>query len=300
MDDKRQKRKALLEKVAIAVFDRAQGLFLKKDVAITERRGEKLGLLLYRLDKKHRRRTVANLELAFPEWTPERRETVARDVFRHWGRMTGDFLRTPLRTNEELLASIEVEGQEYIEQVEAIGKGIIACTAHFGNFERFGHWGTATGRLLTVVARDANQGEMQARIAKVREASKVEFLSRGNSARAILSILRKNGLVGLLPDQNTDESFVPFFGKPCGTVLGPAVLSIRTGATILPVFCVRTGVGRYRVIVRPPIPTAGREKDPAAIMADFNQVLESVIRDYPDQYLWMHDRWKSARREGLL
>jgi KDO2-lipid IV(A) lauroyltransferase len=295
-----EKRKALLNKVALAAFDRAQGLFLKKDVAVTERRGEKLGLLLYRLDKKHRRRTVANLELAFPEWTSERRETVARDVFRHWGRVTGDFLRTPLRTNEELLANMEVEGQEYIALAEAAGKGIIACTAHLGNFERFGHWCTATGRPITVVARDANQGEMQARVARVRESSKVEFLSRGDSARAILSRLRKNGLVGLLPDQNTDESFVPFFGKPCGTVLGPAVLGVRTGAVLLPAFCVRTGVGRYRVIVRAPISTEGREKDPAAIMADFNRVLESVIRDYPDQYLWMHDRWKSARRGGLL
>jgi KDO2-lipid IV(A) lauroyltransferase len=195
---------------------------------------------------------------------------------------------------------MEVEGQENIAEVESRGHGIIACTGHFGNFERFGHWCTATGRPITVVARDANQGEMQDRIARVREVTKVEFLSRGNSARAILGILRKNGLVGLLPDQNTDESFVPFFGRPCGTVLGPAVLSIRTKATIVPAFCVRTGVGKYRVIVKPPIETTGLEKQPEAIMAEFNRVLESVIRDYPDQYLWMHDRWKSARRGGLL
>jgi KDO2-lipid IV(A) lauroyltransferase len=297
MDDK---RKALLNKFALGAFDKAQRLFLTPDVRTAERRGERLGLLLYRLDKKHRNRTVANLEMAFPEWDAARRDTVARDVFRHWGRVTGDFLRTPLRSHEEVLASMEVEGQELIEAAEAQGRGIIACTAHLGNFERFGHWCTATGRPITVVARDANQGEMQARIARVREASNVEFLSRGDSARAILTKLRRKGLVGLLPDQNTDESFVPFFGKPCGTVLGPAVLGIRTGAVLLPAFCVRVGIGRYRVVIRPPLTVEGREKDPAAIMAEFNGVLESVIRDYPDQYLWMHDRWKSARQRGML
>ena len=297
MDDK---RKAQLNRLVIGAFDRAQRFFLTPDVRTAERRGERIGLLIYRLDKKHRNRTLANLELAFPEWDAAKRQAVAIDVYRNWGRVMGDFLRTPIRSNAEVLESIEVEGQELIDAAYAKGKGIIACTAHLGNFERFGHWCVATGRPITVVARDANDGDIQRRVARVRENSGVEFLSRGDSARTILTKLRRKELIGLLPDQNTDESYVPFFGKPCGTVLGPAVLGVRTGAVLVPAFCVRTGIGRYRVVIRPALETEGREKDPAAIMADFNRVLESVIRDYPDQYLWMHDRWKSARKEGLL
>jgi KDO2-lipid IV(A) lauroyltransferase len=286
-------------RLAIAVIDRIQKLFLVPDVGLAERRGERLGMVLYRLDKKHRNRTLSNLELAFPDWDEAKRQVAAREIFRHWGRVTGDFMRTPIRSHREVLDSTETEGFEHFQALDK-SRGINACTAHLGNFERFGHWCVSMGHPITVVARDANQGAIQERIARVRENSGMEYLSRGNSARAILSKLRRGELIGLLPDQNTAESFVPFFGKRCGTVLGPAVLGIRTGAALLPAFCVRIGVGRYRVILRPPLQVEGREKEPEAIMAQFNEVLESVVRDYPEQYLWMHDRWKSARRRGMV
>lgn len=299
MDDS---RKDLVEKVGIFALHRAQKSFMKGDIAQAERRGERLGLLLYRLDRKHRERTFANLELAFPEWTPERRHQVGMDVFRHWGRAMADFMRSPNRTREEVLNSVEIAPEDlaYWQGATGQGKGVIAVTAHIGNFERFGHWSVASGRPLTVVARDANQGGVQDEVAKIRAAAGMETLSRGQSARAILQKLRQNELIGILPDQNAGDCFPNFFGKPCGTVLGPAVLALRTGAPILPAFCVRVGVGRYRAIVRPTLEIDRQAKDPVAIMAQFNEVLESVIRDYPDQYLWMHDRWKSARRRGLL
>lgn len=293
-------RQARLDNLAVFALKQIQKSFLTPDVGKAERRGEVMGRLIYRLDRKHRERTHANLQLAFPEWDQGRQDRVAKEVFLHWGRMMGDFLRTPLRTNEEILANIEVEGQEHILTAMQHKKGVIACTAHFGNFERFGQWSLATGRPLTVVARDANQSAIQDEVAKLRACTGMETLSRGNSARQILAKLRQNELIGILPDQNSGESYVPFFGKLCGTVLGPAVLGARTGAMLVPSFCVRIGVGKYRVIVRPPLITEGKEKDPAGVMAEFNSVLESVIRDYPEQYLWMHDRWKSARKRGLL
>ncbi|AIE84250.1 lipid A biosynthesis acyltransferase [Fimbriimonas ginsengisoli Gsoil 348] len=284
----------------IWAFDRGQKRFLTKDVAVAERRGARLGMLFYRLDKKHRERTHSNLELAFPEWTPEKRDEVAKAVFRHYGLVMGDFLRTPMRTKEEVLETAEVEGFDNFLVAEAAGKGVLVVTAHLGNFERFGHYCTATGRHISVVARDANQSEIQERIAAVRANTGVEFISRGEAARPIMVKLRRKELIGLLPDQNTDEAFVPFFGKPCGTVLGPAVLHQRTGAPILPAFCVRTGVGRYKIIVKEPIDLENTENDREALMTQVNSVLESVIRDYPEQWLWMHDRWKSARLRGLL
>jgi len=116
----------------------------------------------------------------------------------------------------------------------------------------------------------------------------------------MLAELRKNKLLGVLPDQNTDECFVPFFGHPTGTVLGPAVLHQRTGAVMLPAYCVRIGIGQYRVIVRPPIDLQNIEENRELLAAEMNARLEEVIREYPEQYLWMHDRWKSARRAGLL
>lgn len=290
----------ILTKIGIWAFDKGHRFFLTKDVGVAERRGERLGVLYYRLDKKHRERTHSNLRMAFPEWSDARVAEVSLGVYKHYGRMAGDFLRSPVRSDEEVLASVHFDGVEHVEAVEAMGKGIIAVTGHFGNFERFAHVVTASGRKITVVARDANQSGFQERIAKLRAASRVSVLSRGEAAQPVVQCLRRNELVGILPDQNSEESFIPFFGKPCGTVLGPAVLHRRTKAPILPAFCARVGVGQYRVMFFEPIDPECREKDLEVLMTKVNASLEKVIREYPEQWLWMHDRWKSARRRGLL
>jgi KDO2-lipid IV(A) lauroyltransferase len=208
-------------------------------------------------------------------------------------------LRTPIREDEEVMAGIEVEGREYWDMGVPKGKGSIACTGHFGNFERFGQWSRLIGLPIVVVAREANQGAVQRRMEDLRNRAGIEFLGRGNAARVILQKLKENRLVGLLPDQNSEEAFLPFFGHPCGTVLGPGVLHIRTGAVMIPAFCARIGVGKYRVILREPIDYSNVSKDAEELMSTYNAHLEAVIREYPDQYLWMHDRWKSARRRGL-
>ena len=275
-------------------------MFLKQDVTVAERRGEKLGDFAFRVLKSRRERAISNLALAFPDWTDEQRYQTARKMFRHFGLVLADFMRTPLRTKEELLENTEVEGFEHYESAAARGKGIIACTAHLGNWERFGHWLVASGNSISVVARDANQGGVQKQVSKIRELTGVTVLSRGDSARPILVKLKRKEIVGILCDQNSDESFVPFFGKPCGTVLGPAVLHQRTGAVLLPSYCVRIGPGRYKVICREPVDIENELKDPAELMSRLNSVLESVIREYPEQWLWMHDRWKNARKRNLL
>jgi KDO2-lipid IV(A) lauroyltransferase len=295
-----RRKSEALDRFSGLLFDAGQRLFLHKDIAKVERRGQKFGELAYRIDKKHRLRTISNLSMAFPEWSVAQVEVTAKGVFRHWGLATADFLRTPLRNDEDVTSNIEVEGMEYWEAAQPKGNGTIACTAHLGNFERFGQWAKAIGRPITVVAREANQGAIQTRMEELRKLAGIDFMGRGNAARPIMKKLRENQVVGLLPDQNSDESFLPFFGKPCGTVLGPAVLHIRTKSVMLPAFCVRTGVGKYRVILKEPIDYENVATEPQPLMAAYNLALESVVREYPEQYLWMHDRWKSARKRGLL
>lgn len=296
----RQALKSFINRAGPGAFDFLQRFFLLEDVAAAERRGRRIGRLLYRLEWRRRRRAIDNLELAFPEWSPADRRHVAKKTFEHFGMVFADFLRTPLRTTQEVLESVEVTGQEHFEQGFAKGKGIIACTAHFGNWERFGHWLISTGRMITVVARDANQDGVQSRVSRIRSLTGMRVLSRGDSTRDILKCLRNNEIIGILPDQNADETYVPFFGRQAGTVLGPAVLHMRTKAPLLPAYCVRLGPGKYRVICLPPIDPEGEETDPNKLTAQINAALESVIREYPEQWLWLHDRWRSARRAGLL
>jgi KDO2-lipid IV(A) lauroyltransferase len=128
------------------------------------------------------------------------------------------------------------------------------------------------------------------------------MLSRGNAMRAILEALKKNRSVALLADQNSQEATIRFFGKPCGTVLGPAVLHLRTGAPIVLSFSPRIGPGRYRMITDEPLDFTGQDPKPSPeeIMQRIHDRYEEVIRQYPEQWLWFHDRWKSARQRGLL
>lgn len=293
-----EKRNQTLNAVIRTVFDGAQRAFERRDTAGAERLGEKFGRLVYRLDRKHRERTHANLRLAYPEVPQAWIDETAQGVFLHFGRVTGDFMRSRVRPPEEVLENIVVEGSEWIEPFPP-GTGIIAATAHFGNWERFGQWCAAAWHPIAVVARDADDGEIQQRIGELRAATGLEVLSRGNAARASLKALKEGKVLGLLPDQNSDECFVPFFGHPVGHTLGPAVLHKRTKVPLIPAFCVREGVGKYRVIILQPIDPHATG-DPVAVTAEVAASLERVIRRYPDQWLWMHDRWKSARRRGML
>jgi len=294
------RKKSLVSKLGAFAFRRFQPAFEHRDVAGAERLGERLAGWWFRLDRKHRERAIWNVQLAFPEKSEEEAKSIARESFRHYGRVMGDFLRSPVRTDQEVLDSVEQRDLGPYVEANDKGKGVLAITGHMGNFERLAHWYQAKGYTMTVIARDANDEGLQDQIAKIRGSRGMQMLSRGDSAREILKKLRNKETIGILPDQNADECFVPFFGKLCGTTLGPAVLHLRTGAPLVPGFCIRTGPGKYRVEIFEPMQYDKASATAEQIMADLNKVLETIIRKYPEQYLWQHDRWKSARQKGLL
>ena len=288
------------ERVLGWVFDAAQRRFAARDAAGAERMGERLGLLAYRLDKKHRRRAEANLRLAFPEKPEAWAAETARESFLHFGRLAGDLMRTPGRSGAEVLANLDVEPRalEYFGLAEA--QGAVLCTGHLGNWERAAHWVTAGGHRLSVIVRHVNQAVLQERVEGLRRASGIEILSRGDAAVGMMRLLRRGEMVAVLPDQNATDAFVPFFGHPTGTVVGPAVMAKRTGALVISAFCLRTGPGRYRMIVHPPRDPRALGEEPAETMAAYYRDLEAAIREAPEQYLWMHDRWKSSRNRRML
>ena len=237
---------------------------------------------------------------AFPEKTATEREKIARGVLVHFGRVMADFMRARKRTNEEVLESLTIEGIEHLEAARDAGKGALVVTAHFGNWERMAHAISALGFKLHVIARDATHPVMNDLVADLRRSSGVALISRGAAALPTLKALKRNEFVGLLPDQNSDELYVPFFGVPCGTVTGPAVLSQRSGSPLIPIYCARLGVGKYHFWIEPPLePEPGFEPIEGMTRA-VNKSLENAIRKYPDQYLWIHNRWKSAKKQGLV
>lgn len=273
----------------------------RKSAVQAERSGARFGRMLFRFSRKHRERALANLALAYPEKTAAERVELARQVFEHFGRVATDFLRTESRTDAEVVQGMEVEGFENVAAALRGGKGILIVTAHFGNWERAAQFAKTQGRDIYAVARDADDAQVQDDVLRLREKAGLKVISRGNAARQILALLRENKLVALLPDQNCSESFVPFFGHPAGTVLGPATLSLRTGAPLVPMFCARTGPGQYRLHLMPPLVPKPEIEDPVlALTYAMNEAIEAIVRRYPEQWLWFHDRWKSARQRGLL
>jgi KDO2-lipid IV(A) lauroyltransferase len=224
-------------------------------------------------------------------------------VFEHFGKTMARFFGGGKESIAEIIESVEFRGLEEVELALAKGKGILAITAHFGNWERMAEAIAARGYKISVVARDANELRTTQLVNDVRKKRGIDVFSRGKAARELLRRLRSNEVVGILTDQNTREILVPFFGIPAGTNEGPAVIHLMTGTPIFTAFAAEGADGKYVVDVRPldmPRLTGDREKDVLAIMTRVNQRIEGAIREHPEQWLWMHDRWRWARERGLL
>lgn len=265
--------------------------------------GRLIGLIAHTLDGKHRERARANLRMVFPDWSESEVRRVARACFAHFGKTGARFLRAPALSRDEVIASVRCDRLQLIHDALGEGKGAILITAHIGNWERMAHFFALNGIPLSVIARDANDQVSNQVVNRTRRSQGFEVYSRSTAARRVLRDLQQNRCVGILPDQNAQEAFVPFFSIPAGTVLGPAMFHLHTGAPILTTFCVEKEDGSYEVkVARLHLPerTGNREKDAAAIMERINLAIEQVVREHPEQWLWLHDRWRSARKEGLL
>src|ERR1044072_2888241 len=296
----RGKRKQFEQRAGFFAFSKFERFFLKKSPVDAERSGEKLAMLVYRLSKKHRHRALSNLELAYPEMPEDERVKLAKRCFLHFGRVFGDFLRSSARSNSEVVADSALLGFEHLDAALAKGNGVILISAHFGNWERASHRVVAAGYKVSVVARDANDSDLNRSVMRKREKQGVKVLPRGKAARGILSLMKANEIVAILPDQNSGDIFVPFFGQPAGTVTGPVSIAVKTGASLIPIFAPRVGAAKYEIRIYPALePVEGYEPIEGYTRA-INNKIESIIRENPDQWLWFHDRWKSARRAGRL
>ena len=264
--------------------------------------GARVGGVAYRVARKPRRYAECNLRLAYGDaLTAAERDALVRGVFSQFSKSIIDFLRAPTVDRAQMDALVPtVEGAEWLEAVRAPKRGFLIVTGHIGNFELLGRWLALHGIPSTVAARDPRDPALARYLRRMREGVGNTVLSKGASAREMLVRLKRGEVITLGIDQNSGDVFVPFFGVPAGTVAGPASLALHTGAPLLPCYCVRDPDDTYRIIFLPPISaqaTGDREADVTRVMAAANAALESVVRRFPDQWLWLHNRWKSAFEE---
>ncbi|MBC7805221.1 MAG: lysophospholipid acyltransferase family protein [Akkermansiaceae bacterium] len=265
--------------------------------------GRVLGDLAFRFAKKARNTAFKNLRFVYGDTLTEaERNRIVRDVFRHFCIMAVDFLRGPLLKNPDDLNALilSVEGwDENIEPLLREKRGVVICTAHFGNWEMLGRYIVSRGVPLTVVVRNPEDESFSAWAKRMREGAGFTVSAKGESAKRLLTVLKRGEALGILPDQSSGDVFVPFFGIPTGTATGPALLAGRSNAGLIPCWCFADPEHgyRYRIIFEPLIPmseTGDKQGDLASVMTEVNARLEARIRKTPEQWLWLHDRWKGT------
>jgi KDO2-lipid IV(A) lauroyltransferase len=259
-----------------------------------------LGKIWYGLDHYHRRIAVKNMFGAFGR---EKKALEIKQMVRaNFVQLVRVILEIPslLKLNRHNLdAYVEISGQENFKSALARGKGVLVLTAHLGNWELMALAASlALAAPVNVMVRPLDSKLFDRIITGIRSRTGNKVLDKDKSAGTVRQMLNENQVIGILLDQNSswyEGVYVPFFGKIACTNKGLAMFAMRYGASVLPAFNIRLANGRYRIIIEPPLElvrTGDVSRDIFENTAYFNAVIEKYIRMAPDNWLWVHRRWR--------
>jgi len=270
-------------------------------VPLTLRRGlfAVIALLYYRLFPRHRLIALHNLRNAFPEKNMGEIITIAKGVYRNIAIVGAEFFNIPSLSKDNMADIMETEGLDNCREALKRGRGVLLFSAHFGNWEL----STAAVSLLlapiVVLYRRLDNAFLDDLIFLVRASTGNMPLDKEKAMRQMLRSLQNNMIVGILIDQNMAQRegvFVDFFSRPACTTDGVAQLALRSHAAVIPAFSLRMPDGRYRLILGREmeiLETGDWDSDVAVNTQNFTRVVEEMVRKYPDQWLWVHNRWKT-------
>jgi KDO2-lipid IV(A) lauroyltransferase len=262
--------------------------------------GRFLGSVGYLVARRRRTIAIDNLRHAFPDKTQEEINRIALGAFRSYTISISEFLWFPRLTPERLRKFVRVLDVDLDEKVYSRGRGIIFMSGHFGNWElialAIAHF---TGYPITIIVQNQRNRHVNRVINRYRCLWGNSVVSMESSVREVLKQLSQGKAVAMVADQSAamEGLYVPYFGRPAATHQGPAIFSLRTGAPIIMGFLVRKENGKYELI---------QEEVPTYDLTEYNEqnvveltrrhvaLLEKYVRQYPDQWLWMHRRWKHS------
>ena len=261
--------------------------------------GRRLGWVYGSVIRYHRQDAIDALKRAFPEKPQFEILEIVRRMYANLGMNLVEILRLGKVTDAFLRESIEIEGEEHGRAALLRNRGAIILTGHLGNWDLLASIVPRLGYPLTVISKDIKNKGLNEFWMKIRQRFGVKFVPAHNSYRSCLTTLKKNELIGFILDQNmikTEGVFVDFFGTPACTTPGLAYMSAQSGAPVVPAFMIRRENGRHLVKVLPPLdPPPNREPE---TIREFTQryttIIEEIIRQYPDQWIWIHRRWKTV------
>jgi KDO2-lipid IV(A) lauroyltransferase len=255
--------------------------------------------VLLALLPKLRKTAEFNLRLAFPEWSGTQREKVIGKMVRNLGWMAAEFARFPRYSAKNIEELVILDGHEHFLAAKSRGKGVLILTGHIGAWELSSFAHALYGFPLHYMARPLDNQRIDALVNRYRCLPGNLPIFKNESARTMLKILRAGETIGILADQNTmpeEGVFVDFFGKTACTTTGIARVALHTGAAVVPGYVVwDENLRKYRLRFEPPlelIRTGGTERDVFENTQRFAKVIEGIIRKYPEQWVWVHARWK--------
>ena len=261
------------------------------------RLGVGLGRVYYRLASDEAKRAKANLKVAFPDRSPEEIEAIARSCFENLAVNVVEILRFDRLRPETISGAVEFVGAEHLDAALRNGKGCIALTAHVGNWELLAAALTQNGFRTDAIVRELRSRSLNRLLTVQRTLGGCRPLSRTAQVREAIRSLRDNCVLAILPDVDTSVAsvFVDFFGRPAATPTGPALISQKFGASVVPIFIRRVDRFRHRLEAHPALEwyeSGDTERDLAANVQRYTAIIEAQIRSAPEQWIWMHERWK--------
>ncbi len=254
----------------------------------------------YYFSGRLRRAGDRNLRLAFPERSPDERRRLLRGCFQNLGRLLGVFSQFATANPQTLKRIVDCEGLEHIEAAQRNGRGVILFTGHVGAWELSSFALSLFDHPLSFLVRRIDNPKIEMLIDGARTRLGNRTIDKTSAAREMLQILHVGGTLGILVDLNTldrEGIFVDFFGVPASTTFMLAKLALRTDADVLPVFA-PWDKQRQRFLLKIDAPlvidrTGDEEEDVRRLTQSFTAVVENYVRRYPDQWLWIHRRWKT-------
>jgi KDO2-lipid IV(A) lauroyltransferase len=266
--------------------------------------GRTIAILFYWLHPRLRRVGMRNLALAFPEKSPAERERILKGVYFSLGRLLAEIPKFPDYTLENVDRIAVYDGLENYLAARDRGKGVLFMTAHLGGWEIGSFVHSLHGHWLNIVVRDLDNPLLNRWVKQMRELHGNKTHDKDEYARGLLMAMKRGETVGALMDTNMTPPqgvFVNYFGVPACTAVGIARVAMRTGAAVVPAFTLwDKEQGKYRIRFEPAIPTVSTgdaETDAIANTQNYTAAIEKIVRAHPDQWLWVHRRWKT-RPEG--
>ncbi len=247
-----------------------------------------------------RRAAMINLRIAFPDWPDAQRRRVLHRLMRHLGWMAAEFAHFPRYSRETIQRIVRYDGFENFAHAHAKGNGVLVLTGHIGAWELSSFAHALYGYPMHFLVRAIPNPRVDALVNRYRCASGNTPVDKTNSARQIFQVLRSRGTVGILADLNTpstDGVFVDFFGVPACTTDAVARIALRTGAPVVPGYIYwDEELRKYRLRFEPEVElvrSGDEEKDVPVNTQRFTRIIEECVRRRPDQWLWVHKRWKT-------